>query len=203
MNRKEVLKIFIFFMTRKWRNKTKQREAQVGKIAVLFFLTRKKRKQSYSYNRFFFLFVVARKKKRFTHSFFPFNYCLSDPPNWTFMKKKKINFLKIFKFPKWSLDCSFGYCVFNRTLFCYLFIFFFVFSPCPKDTVIQCEIKTSKSGITNKFYPTYELSLKDNPQVWLAARKRVKNKTSNYYIISLNRNSIDKNDPHSYVGKLR
>ena len=78
----------------------------------------------------------------------------------------------------------------------------FVLSPCPKDTVIQCEIKRSKSGITNKFYPTYELSLKDNPQVLLAARKRAKNKTSNY-IISLNRNSIDKNDPHSYVRKLR
>lgn len=78
----------------------------------------------------------------------------------------------------------------------------FITSPVPKNTLILCQIQRSKKGLKNRIYPTYELTLKENSQFLLAARKRPKNKTSNY-IISRDPQTIDRNDHQSYVGKLR
>jgi tubby-related protein 1 len=53
----------------------------------------------------------------------------------------------------------------------------------------------------NKLYPTYELYLDEEDRFLLAAKKRSKNKTSNY-IISQDAKSLGK-DSASYLGKLR
>jgi len=84
----------------------------------------------------------------------------------------------------------------------------FVMKPCPKGVTVQCKIQRCKSGIKNRMYPTYQLFLSKsmnqskNEKFLLAARKRPKNKTSNY-IISTSQSKIDRNDHLTYVGKLR
>jgi hypothetical protein len=64
----------------------------------------------------------------------------------------------------------------------------------------MCYIKRQKKGFL-KMYPEYELYLKEGDKYLLSARKRKKNKTSNYLI------SLDKNDTKrhtdSYFGKVR
>ena len=80
----------------------------------------------------------------------------------------------------------------------------FVFRPAPQNKPIKCRITRDKRGFDRGMYPTYYMHLEkdDGKKVFLlAARKRKKNKTSNYLIsidpIDLNRNG------DNFVGKLR
>lgn len=66
---------------------------------------------------------------------------------------------------------------------------------------VQCTIKRNKGGIKGKMYPVYEVYLESPRKLLLAAKKRTKNKTSNY-LISMDRYSLDK-DSNSYTGKVR
>lgn len=77
----------------------------------------------------------------------------------------------------------------------------FLTSPAPKGMIIQCFITRNKKGLKNKFTPSYELYLESDNRFLLSAKKRSKNKTSNY-LISLDKDDMDKNSPH-YVGKVR
>ena len=66
--------------------------------------------------------------------------------------------------------------------------------------MVQCYIQRRKTGL-GRLFPTYEIYLKDGDQFLLAARKRKKNKSSNYLI------SLDKDDlarqSGNFFGKLR
>ena len=66
--------------------------------------------------------------------------------------------------------------------------------------MVQCYIQRRKNGLA-RLFPTYEIYLKDGDQFLLAARKRKKNKSSNYLI------SLDKEDlarqSGNFFGKLR
>ena len=66
--------------------------------------------------------------------------------------------------------------------------------------MVQCYIQRRKNGLA-RLFPTYEIYLKDGDQFLLAARKRKKNKSSNYLI------SLDKDDlarqSGNFFGKLR
>ena len=66
--------------------------------------------------------------------------------------------------------------------------------------MVQCYIQRRKTGL-GRLFPTYEIYLKDGDQFLLAARKRKKNKSSNYLI------SLDKEDlarqSGNFFGKLR
>ena len=80
----------------------------------------------------------------------------------------------------------------------------FVFRPAPQNIPVKCRITRDKRGFDRGMYPTYYMHLEkeDGKKIFLlAARKRKKNKTSNYLIsidpIDLNRNG------ESFVGKLR
>lgn len=78
----------------------------------------------------------------------------------------------------------------------------FLTSPTPhKAGTIQCCIKRHKSGIMNRMCPKYELFTKEGDTFLMVARKRARNKTSNY-TISMDQKVIDKHDS-SYLGKLR
>jgi len=76
----------------------------------------------------------------------------------------------------------------------------FLMRPGPQGAMVQCYIQRRKSGLA-RLYPTYEVYLKDGEQFLLAARRRKKQKQSNYKV------SLDKDDlsRHSsnYFGKLK
>lgn len=98
----------------------------------------------------------------------------------------------------------------------------FLSSPLPRGSssgptsgfTFQCYILRNKKGLKNKLFPTYEVYISGEEKFLMAARKRTKNKTSNYMI------SLDKNNPDgssssssskdsssssssSYLGKVR
>lgn len=77
----------------------------------------------------------------------------------------------------------------------------FLSNPVPKGGTVQCFIKRNKSGLKGKMYPIYELYLENPRKLLLAAKKRTNNKTSNY-LISMDRNSLEK-DSAAYLGKVR
>jgi len=76
----------------------------------------------------------------------------------------------------------------------------FLMRPGPQGAMVQCYIQRRKTGL-GRLFPTYEIYLKDGDQFLLAARKRKKNKSSNYLI------SLDKDDlarqSGNFFGKLR
>jgi len=76
----------------------------------------------------------------------------------------------------------------------------FLMRPGPQGAMVQCYIQRRKNGLA-RLFPTYEIYLKDGDQFLLAARKRKKNKSSNYLI------SLDKEDlarqSGNFFGKLR
>jgi tubby-related protein 1 len=76
----------------------------------------------------------------------------------------------------------------------------FLMRPGPQGAMVQCYIQRRKTGMA-RIYPTYEIYLKEGDQFLLAARKRKKNKSSNYLI------SLDKDDlarqSGNFFGKLR
>jgi len=76
----------------------------------------------------------------------------------------------------------------------------FLMRPGPQGAMVQCYIQRRKTGL-GRIFPTYEIYLKDGDQFLLAARKRKKNKSSNYLI------SLDKDDlarqSGNFFGKLR
>jgi len=76
----------------------------------------------------------------------------------------------------------------------------FLMRPGPQGAMVQCYIQRKKTGLA-RLYPTYEVYLKDGEQFLLAARRRKKQKQSNYKV------SLDKDDlsRHSsnYFGKLK
>lgn len=81
----------------------------------------------------------------------------------------------------------------------------FLLSPVPKGAVFQCYILRNKKGLKNKIYPTYEAYASGEERFLLAARKRTKNKTSNY-MISMDKNNVDGSsakESASYLGKVR
>lgn len=78
----------------------------------------------------------------------------------------------------------------------------FLTSPIPKGVIFQCYILRNKKGLKNKLYPTYESYMSGEGERFLmAARKRTKNKTSNY-LISMDKNEQEKESP-GYIGKVR
>jgi len=88
---------------------------------------------------------------------------------------------------------------------------------CPLNMVMQCKIVRNKRGIVNKMYPIYECYYETEPlntnntngngisitdKLIMCAKKRSKNKTSNYSIST----SIEYIDDHThvtYLGKVR
>ena len=66
--------------------------------------------------------------------------------------------------------------------------------------MVQCYIQRRKSGMA-RLFPTYEIYLKDGDQFLLAARKRKKNKSSNY-LISLDKDDLTRQS-ENFFGKLR
>lgn len=78
----------------------------------------------------------------------------------------------------------------------------FLTSPIPKGVIFQCYILRNKKGLKNKLYPTYESYMSGEGERFLmAARKRTKNKTSNY-LISMDKNNQEK-ESAGYIGKVR
>lgn len=78
----------------------------------------------------------------------------------------------------------------------------FLTSPIPKGVIFQCYILRNKKGLKNKLYPTYESYMSGEGERFLmAARKRTKNKTSNY-MISMDKANQEKESP-GYIGKVR
>ena len=78
----------------------------------------------------------------------------------------------------------------------------FLTTPVPKNKVIETYIVRNKSGISNRLYPSYCVYLKDTKHFLMFAKKRQKNRTSNYIITTDKNNSDDKN-AKSYLGKVR
>jgi len=80
----------------------------------------------------------------------------------------------------------------------------FLMEPIPKGVLFQCYILRNKKGIKNKIYPSYELYVSGEERFLMAARKRSKNKTSNYYI-TLDKSQLDgmHKDATGYLGKVR
>merc|ERR1719446_177 len=70
----------------------------------------------------------------------------------------------------------------------------------PQGAMVQCYIQRRKTGL-GRLFPTYEIYLKDGDQFLLAARKRKKNKSSNY-LISLDKDDLSRNSGN-FFGKLR
>jgi len=66
--------------------------------------------------------------------------------------------------------------------------------------MIQCYIQRRKTGMA-RLYPTYEVYLKDGEQFLLAARRRKKQKQSNYKV-SLDRDDLSRHSSN-YFGKLK
>eukprot|EP00698_Gefionella_okellyi_P017791 TRINITY_DN5255_c0_g1_i1.p1 TRINITY_DN5255_c0_g1~~TRINITY_DN5255_c0_g1_i1.p1 ORF type:complete len:376 (+),score=64.39 TRINITY_DN5255_c0_g1_i1:42-1130(+) len=76
----------------------------------------------------------------------------------------------------------------------------FVHQPAPKGMMVQMQIRRERSGL-KKFYPEYRLFFKEQDKFCLAARKRKKNKTTNY-LVSMSESELSKRAT-SFVGKLR
>jgi len=70
----------------------------------------------------------------------------------------------------------------------------------PQGAMVQCYIQRRKSGLA-RLYPTYEVYLKDGEQFLLAARRRKKQKMSNYKV-SLDRDDLSRHTSN-YFGKLK
>lgn len=77
----------------------------------------------------------------------------------------------------------------------------FINSPLPRGQTVECCITRNKRGMKGKMYPVYELYLENPKKMLLCAKKRTKNKTSNY-LISMDKNQMDK-ESASYMGKVR
>ncbi|KUF94190.1 Dihydroorotase [Phytophthora nicotianae] len=78
----------------------------------------------------------------------------------------------------------------------------FTMRPIPKAyDVVECYIERNKSG-ANKMFPEYCLYMKEGDRFLLTAKKRPKNRTSNY-LISLQRGDLLRRGSDNYVGKLR
>ena len=80
----------------------------------------------------------------------------------------------------------------------------FVFRPAPQNVTVKCRITRDKRGFDKGMYPTYYMHLEreDGKKVFLlAARKRKKNKTSNY-LISIDPTDLNRNG-ENFAGKLR
>lgn len=77
----------------------------------------------------------------------------------------------------------------------------FLTQPTPRSAgVVQCYIHRFKSGM-NKLFPLYHVFMKDGDRFLLAAKKRSKQRTSNY-LISSNKDDLSRTGPN-FVGKLR
>jgi tubby-related protein 1 len=76
----------------------------------------------------------------------------------------------------------------------------FLMTPGPQGAMVQCYIQRRKSGLA-RLFPTYEIYLKEGDKFLMAARKRKKNKSSNY-LISLDKDDLSRNSGNFY-GKLR
>jgi tubby-related protein 1 len=77
----------------------------------------------------------------------------------------------------------------------------FLLNPVPRAMgVIECRIVREKSGL-NMLYPKYTLKT-EMGTLLLTAKKRVKNRTSNYALMRNHNAKFDKDD-ESYVAKLR
>ncbi|TYZ66384.1 hypothetical protein PybrP1_004116 [[Pythium] brassicae (nom. inval.)] len=78
----------------------------------------------------------------------------------------------------------------------------FVLRPIPKAyDVLECYIERNKSG-ANKMFPEYCLYMKEGDRFLLTAKKRPKNRTSNY-LVSMQRGDLSRRGSDNYVGKLR
>ncbi|KAG7397348.1 hypothetical protein PHYBOEH_000860 [Phytophthora boehmeriae] len=78
----------------------------------------------------------------------------------------------------------------------------FILRPIPKAyDVVECYIERNKSG-ANKMFPEYCLYMKEGDRFLLTAKKRPKNRTSNY-LISSQRGDLLRRGSDNYVGKLR
>ncbi|KAH7479673.1 Tubby-related protein 2 [Phytophthora ramorum] len=78
----------------------------------------------------------------------------------------------------------------------------FILRPIPKAyDVVECYIERNKSG-ANKMFPEYCLYMKEGDRFLLTAKKRPKNRTSNY-LVSLQRGDLLRRGSDNYVGKLR
>jgi len=77
----------------------------------------------------------------------------------------------------------------------------FVNLPCPKDITIHTYVtRGEKTSFLDN--PTYRVFLKENDEFLMAAKKRTKNKTSNY-IITTESNIVIEKHGKATVGKLR
>lgn len=76
----------------------------------------------------------------------------------------------------------------------------FLMTPGPVGAMVQCYIQRRKTGMA-RLFPTYEIYLKEGDKFLMAARKRKKNKSSNY-LISLDKDDLSRNSGNFY-GKLR
>lgn len=76
----------------------------------------------------------------------------------------------------------------------------FLMRPGPVGAMVQCYIQRKKSGMA-RLFPTYEIYLKEGDRLLLAARKRKKNKSSNY-LISLDKDDLNRQSGN-FFGKLR
>jgi len=76
----------------------------------------------------------------------------------------------------------------------------FLMRPGPQGAMVQCYIQRRKTGMA-RLYPTYEVYLKDGEQFLLAARRRKKQKQSNYKV-SLDREDLSRHSSN-YFGKLK
>jgi len=76
----------------------------------------------------------------------------------------------------------------------------FLARPGPQGAMVQCYIQRRKSGLA-RLYPTYEVYLKDGEMFLLSARRRKKQKMSNYKV-SLDRDDLSRHSSN-YFGKLK
>jgi len=76
----------------------------------------------------------------------------------------------------------------------------FLMRPGPPGAMVQCYIQRRKSGLA-RLYPTYEVYLKDGEMFLLSARRRKKQKMSNYKV-SLDRDDLSRHSSN-YFGKLK
>ncbi|XP_077595138.1 uncharacterized protein LOC144211628 [Stigmatopora nigra] len=80
----------------------------------------------------------------------------------------------------------------------------FALRPAPQDATIQCRVTRERRGMEKGMFPTYYLHMEkdDGKRVFLmAARKRMRSKTSNY-LISTDPTNLSR-DTNCYIGKLR
>lgn len=76
----------------------------------------------------------------------------------------------------------------------------FLLRPGPQGAMVQCYIQRRQTGMA-RLYPTYEVYLKDGEQFLLSARRRKKQKQSNYKV-SLNRDDLSRHSSN-FFGKLK